>query len=176
MRYRSAHSSIHWVVGTTTCACLLSTSWLPGHNNPSPWWQHYRHKQEAGSEGRCPAGLADTVSVKHKGVSWTKQGGRREIRTVRRKSQKTWFFVSCLLHFFVIPPYYPPPHTSLCLFLFSRATLAHSQSQLLLSGRHRTVSTFLPAPFVGHLSTLPSPQSASPLHYNLNGCCGNGFI
>lgn len=92
------------MVGTNTCACLLSTTWLPGFNNTSPWWHHYRHKQEAGSVGRCPAELSTQVSKTKVSPGWNEKGRWR-----LRQPEDLFLCLLWSLPSSVIPPCCPPP-------------------------------------------------------------------
>lgn len=65
---------------STTCACLLSTTWPPGRmaiitrNHGDGAMRERESKKhrwrEVGGERRRPAEPADTMSLKHKGDSW----------------------------------------------------------------------------------------------------------
>lgn len=80
---------------STTCACLLSTTWPPGrmaiithHHGDGAIGMSERPRdteREGGSERRRPAELVDTVSLKHKGDSWRWGGRRGKIRTEGEK-------------------------------------------------------------------------------------------
>lgn len=73
---------------STTCACLPSTTWLPGrmaiitgnHGDGTIGTIRGHRWREAGSERRRPTEPADSMSLKHKGDSWRWGQSRGEIR------------------------------------------------------------------------------------------------
>ena len=114
---------------STTCACLLSTTWPPGtdgHNNLSPWWRRYSNKRETEMERRSGEWKEAThwapLTACHSNTKVTPGGGDRakgrsgqrgEGASERKKRRLLPLFAAlsaCLLPSSVILPCRPPPY------------------------------------------------------------------
>lgn len=167
-----------WLWGhSTTCVCLLSTTWPPGrtaiitrsHGDRAIGTSERHGWREAGSERRLPAEPADTTSLKHKGDSWRwgRSSGRNQGRGVREPERhRDSFSLFAALSACLLAPFLGPLTllsspliliSDLSLFFISFVALTPSHSPLVsfcLAGIYLKMITPPPSP--------PPPTTSVP--------------